>query len=197
MTGFVGFRPDPTGDFAMKKFALAFIVSATPAMAEQSHAEYWREEAARQVARPAASGKVVRSSPERARVKTIVADEARKQLGDKWVPVALKIAYVESRFDPAAVGPRTRHGRAQGVMQVMPGTARAMGYDPARLRDVRYGASAGVAHMRLCIASGVRTDHEMALCHVSGVGGWKRRLSGRDERYKVKYTALVRNARVY
>jgi soluble lytic murein transglycosylase-like protein len=181
----------------MKKIALAFILSATPAMAEQSHADYWREEAARQAAKPVASQRTVRSSPERAHVKKIVADEARKQLGDKWVPVALQIAYVESRFNPAAVGPKTRHGRAQGVMQVMPGTARAMGYDPARLRDVHYGASAGVAHMRLCIASGVRTEHQMALCHVSGVGGWKRRLSGRDERYKTKYTALVRNARVY
>lgn len=181
----------------MKKIALAFVLSATPAMADQSHADYWREEAARQVAKPVASQRVVRSSPERAHVKKIVADEARKQLGDKWVPVALQIAYVESRFNPAAVGPKTRHGRAQGVMQVMPGTARAMGYDPARLRDASYGASAGVAHMRLCIASGVRTEHQMALCHVSGVGGWKRRLNVRDERYKIKYTALVRNARVY
>jgi hypothetical protein len=51
--------------------------------------------------------------------------------------------------------------------------------------------------MRLCIASGVRTEHQMALCHVSGFGGWKRRLNVRDERYKIKYTALVRNARVY
>lgn len=181
----------------MKKFAFAFVVAATPAVADQSHAEYWREEAARQAGVPAASQRARANTPERARVKAIVADEARKQLGEKWVPVALKIAYVESRFDPAAVGPKTKHGRAQGVMQVMPGTARAMGYDPARLRDVKYGASAGVAHMRLCIASGVRTDNEMALCHVSGVGGWKRRLNGRDERYKVKYTALVRNARVH
>lgn len=181
----------------MKKIAFALVVAATPAFAEQSHAEYWNEEAARQAALPVASQKAVRSSSDCAHIKAIVADEVRRQIGEKWVPVALRIAYVESKFNPSAVGPKTRHGRAQGVMQVMPGTARAMGYDPSRLRDARYGAAAGVAHMRMCIASGVRTDHEMALCHVSGVGGWKRRLSGKDEKYKTKYTALVRNARVY
>lgn len=41
-------------------------------------------------------------------------------------PRVLKsMAFVESSFNPEAVGPKTKYGRAQGLMQFMPATARA------------------------------------------------------------------------
>lgn len=41
-------------------------------------------------------------------------------------PNVLKaMAFVESSFNPEAIGPKTKYGRAQGMMQFMPATARA------------------------------------------------------------------------
>ena len=55
-------------------------------------------------------------------------------------PAILKaMASVESNFRPDAVGPRTRSGRAQGMMQFVPATAKAYGlddpFDPAKSVD--------------------------------------------------------------
>jgi len=130
-------------------------------------------------------------------VRRMVAHQARKKLGKRWVKSAVKIAYVESRFNPKAVGPRTRHGRARGVMQVMPKSARAMGFNPRRLNEAAYGIAAGIAHMRLCIQSGVRTDAEMSACHVAGPRGWAIRLRKHAQRYKRIYVAMVRRAPGY
>jgi len=130
-------------------------------------------------------------------VRRMVAHQARKKLGKRWVKSAVKIAYVESQFNPKAVGPRTRHGRARGVMQVMPKSARAMGFNPRRLNEAEYGIAAGIAHMRLCIQSGVRTDAEMSACHVAGTRGWAIRLRKRAQRYKRIYVAMVRRAPGY
>ena len=134
---------------------------------------------------------ILTASPAVASVQQMIATETTRQIGTQWTPTALRIAKLESGFRCNATGPRTRHGRAKGVFQVMPGTARAMGYNPARLHECGYGIAAGVAHMRLCIASGVRTGAQMASCHVAGTHGWKVRLNARAEQYKQKY---VRNA---
>ena len=112
--------------------------------------------------------------------------QVRGQIGRQWEGVAVRIAYVESRHNPSAIGPKTRHGRAQGVLQVMPKSARALGYDPRRLRELRYGIAAGVAHMKACLNAGVRTERDMAACHVSGVAGWKRRTRSNE-----RYVAMV------
>ena len=44
------------------------------------------------------------------------------------------IAQIESSFNPKAVGPKTRYGQAQGLMQIIPATAKALGvkdpFDP-------------------------------------------------------------------
>jgi len=104
-----------------------------------------------------------------------IRSQTRAAIGERWESVAVRIAFVESRYNPRAIGPKTKHGRAAGVFQVMPGTARALGFDYKRLNQMQYGIAAGVAHMRLCIQFGVQTDAEMAACHLKGVGGWKRK----------------------
>lgn len=124
-------------------------------------------------------------------VADMVAAETARRLGAQWVPTALRLAKIESSFNCGAVGPRTRHGNARGVFQVMPGSARALGYDPRRLNECQYGISAGVAHMSACIQSGVQTHMQMASCHVSGVYGWKARLNKRAEKYRREYVRLA------
>lgn len=130
-------------------------------------------------------------APQKKAVADMVAAETARRLGEQWVPSALKIAKLESGFNCGAIGPKTRHGRAKGVFQVMPGSARAMGYDYSRLRDCQYGISAGISHMDMCLKSGVKTHAQMSACHVSGVGGWQRRLNPRAEQYRRKYVRMA------
>lgn len=120
-----------------------------------------------------------------------VAHHAAARLGSQWVPTALKLAKIESGFNCRATGPRTRHGNAKGVLQVMPGSARALGYDHRRLHECDYGIAAGIAHMESCIRAGVRTHAEMAKCHVAGTHGWKTRLNRSAERYKARYVRMA------
>lgn len=128
------------------------------------------------------------------RVVKVVERQARQKLGERWVKTAVKISYVESRHNPAAVGPKTRHGRARGVMQVIPPTARAMGFQYSRLNELEYGVAAGIHHMAICIQTGVRTDAEMAACHVAGPKGWQIRLRRTAQTYKYRYVAMVQRA---
>lgn len=69
-------------------------------------------------------------------------DPLFQQAGEKYNvdPALLKaIASVESNFNPKAVGPQTRSGRAQGMMQFVPAMQKAYGiknpYDPAQSVD--------------------------------------------------------------
>jgi hypothetical protein len=123
--------------------------------------------------RPAALALVLFSTPAAASVPQMVHDRATAVLGARWAPVAVALARKESSFRCNAVGPPTRHGRARGVFQVMPGSARALGYDYAKLFNCGYGIEAGLAHMKLCIAYGVKTDRQMFSCHLRGVAGWR------------------------
>jgi soluble lytic murein transglycosylase-like protein len=136
---------------------------------------------------------IIAASPALASVQQMIAAETTRQIGAKWVPVAIRLAKIESGFRCNAVGPKTRHGRARGVFQVMPGTARAMGFNPNRLHECKYGVMAGVEHMKRCISSGVRNDRQMAKCHVSGWGGWNRNLNKSGNSYRNKYVKMVMN----
>lgn len=172
----------------MNKYALALaMLIATPASAELSNADFFRMDRSNW-SEPAPQKQVTSKSP----VAAMVAREAEAKLGSQWVQTALKLTKIESGFNCNAVGPKTRHGRAQGLLQVMPGTARAMGYNPSRLRECQYGLAAGIEHMRRCIDSGVRTHAQMSSCHVSGFHGWKKRLNARAEKYRNKYIRLAR-----
>lgn len=108
-----------------------------------------------------------------ATVQRMVETRAEQVLGRQWVGTAVLLARKESSFRCNAVGPRTRHGRALGVFQVMPGSAKTLGYQYSKLVDCRYGIDAGLAHMKLCIAHGVRTERQMLSCHLRGVAGWR------------------------
>jgi hypothetical protein len=109
-----------------------------------------------------------------ATVQRMVETRAEQVLGRQWVGTAVLLARKESGFRCNAVGPRTRHGRALGVFQVMPGSAKALGYQYKKLVDCRYGIDAGLAHMKLCLAHGVRTERQMMSCHLRGVAGWRK-----------------------
>ena len=183
----------------MKKyFVILFAFVASPAYADMTHAEF----AARNLSGDWVSPMNYQSSknymsndmgvsPNKKAVADMVAREVSAKLGQQWVQTALKLTKIESGFNCGAVGPKTRHGRAQGLLQVMPGTARAMGYTPSRLRECQYGLAAGVEHMKRCLDSGVRTHTQMASCHVSGFNGWKMRLNSRSEGYRKKYIRLA------
>jgi soluble lytic murein transglycosylase-like protein len=127
-------------------------------------------------------------------VAAAVARQASKKLGSQWAQTAVRLAKIESSFNCNAAGPRVRsHGgdRALGPMQVMPRTARSMGFEPSRLRECEYGIAAGVEHMRRCIETGVRTHVQMSSCYVSGLAGWKKRLHPGAERYRAEYIRLA------
>ena len=137
----------------------------------------------------------LQDSTNKTEIKSMIAHKVEAELGPKWVPVSLRIAKLESNFNPKVVGPRTRHGHAVGLFQLLPSSARALGYSPSRLREAEYNTEAGIAHMKSCLAAGVSTDWEMSLCHVAGPMGWNRRLRKRSQRYKALYAQMVAKSR--
>jgi hypothetical protein len=181
----------------MRYLTLLAVAFATPALAstDMSNAEFFaRAQTGNWVDPPHTDRFSPTPRPQEQRknaVADMVARETARQIGSQWVPTALKLAKLESNFNCRAVGPRTRHGNARGVLQVMPGSARALGYDPRRLNECSYGIAAGVAHMSACLKSGVRTHAQMASCHVAGTHGWKVRLNKKSERYKQRYVRLA------
>lgn len=104
----------------------------------------------------------------------VLAAEVRRLLGERWVPTAVGIARVESSLNCRAVGPPLgrRHGfqRAMGLMQVLPSTARSLGYSgpSSDLLNCDTGALYGALHMRRCLEAGATTTALMARCHVGG-----------------------------
>jgi hypothetical protein len=182
----------------MKKYITAVAVFfATPAYADMSHAEFAARNLSGDWVSPinnysAGETSSVNVRPNKKAVADMVSSSASRTLGSKWSDTAVRLAKLESGFNCGAVGPQTRHGRARGVMQVMPRSASALGYNPSRLNECQHGIDAGIAHMAACIRSGVETHDQMARCHVAGVGGWNKRLNSSAERYKQKYVRLAR-----
>lgn len=103
-------------------------------------------------------------------VRRMVANEATRQ----GVPVALAYAvtHVESRFRCDAIGPRTRHGRARGPLQIIASSARALGFDGAESELATCGAGLryGMAHLRRCVDLAGGDSARAATCHVQGWG---------------------------
>lgn len=188
----------------MKKtlFIVALFFTVSDAAAEMSAGEYftrernsqWTGALVNEVRSPYGALPKTYVPRDRQMVARIVERQAQARLGAHWAPTAIKIAKIENNFRCATPGvPVRSHGgdRAQGAMQVMPRTARAMGFDPRRLHECEYGIAAGIEHMRRCIAAGVRTHAQMAACHISGWAGWNRRLARKPEQYKQHYIRLA------
>lgn len=127
--------------------------------------------------------------------KKVVIDQitavVKKELGEEWVASALKIAKVESGYQCNVTGPKTRHGRAKGVFQMMDSSAKALGYDPGKMYDCNENIAAGVAHMKVCIRYGVKDPRGMAACHVAGWNHWNVKLARQHERYKQQYIRMA------
>jgi soluble lytic murein transglycosylase-like protein len=64
------------------------------------------------------------------------------------------IIAVESQFTPGAVSPRG----ARGLMQVMPSTARELGFDAGALHDAELNIAAGTAYLEVLVR-GARKAH--------------------------------------
>lgn len=135
------------------------------------------------------------NSSDRQAVAKAVADEARRRLGDEHVNSALRITKLESGFRCHVLGPKTRHGRAVGPLQVLPSSARALGVEDLH-KDCKAQITAGILHMEKCLQAGARTYRDMAACHVAGWGGWNKRLNRRAERYKQKYIRMAQASNV-
>ena len=187
----------------MKITALALVAlsMAAPALAdEMSAAEYFARDKANnwtgELVYPSNPyGKLVKLSKmtaEKQKVADAIKRHVTAQLGDKWVDTALRIAKLESGFACHAKGPKTRHGNAKGVFQLIDSSARTLGFDPAQMYDCEQNILAGVAHMKACIEQGgVREPREMAACHVAGWANWNVKLARRPERYKQRYVSLA------
>lgn len=130
-------------------------------------------------------------------VAKAVADEARSRLGADHVEDALRLTRLESGFQCHVLGPKTKHGRAVGPLQVLPSSAFELGISASDLSsDCKAQIAAGIMHMDKCLKSGANTYKKMAACHVAGWRGWNVKLSRRAEAYKQKYVRLAQASSV-
>jgi hypothetical protein len=125
-----------------------------------------------------------------------IASKARSRLGPEWVEPALKIAKIESGYTCDVKGPKTKHGRAIGPLQVLVSSAESLGITAAELNSSCMAQiEAGMRHMERCIQLGARTQAQFASCHVSG-NPFNPRLSRKAERYRQKYIKMAQNAKI-
>jgi len=140
------------------------------------------------VAEPSQAMTADRPAYDKATVRSIVEDEARRS--SVPLPLALAVAHVESRFQAHAVSSKG----ARGVMQIMPATARgSLGIHPDDLWEPRTNVRAGLAYL-----TKLRNRYgswELALSHYNG--GTLRKAAGvyRPHGYTAGYVADVLAAR--
>lgn len=149
---------------------LLVAVIATPTAADLDMYQVWRHDAAQAAFNPLPAAVHGRRQMRDSAVSRAVEAEARRQ----GVPVHLAhaVAHVESRHRCGAVGPRTRHGRAHGPLQIMPGSARALGFtgDARDLATCEAGLRYGMRHLAVCWERSGRSYAGAATCHVQGWG---------------------------
>jgi len=134
-------------------------------------------------------------SSEKKKVAKMVASEARSRLGEKHVNDALRLTNLESRFRCHVLGPKTRHGRAVGPLQVLPSSARALGVDNMH-NDCKAQILAGILHMEKCIQVGAKSYSQLAACHVAGWGGWNKKLNRKATVYRAEYVRMAHAQKV-
>ena len=135
------------------------------------------------------------SDPNKAKVAEMVASEARARLGSQHVETALRLTKLESGYRCHVLGPKTRHGRAVGPLQVLPSSARALGVDSLH-NDCKAQITAGILHIEKCISVGAKTYNQLAACHVAGWGGWNKKLNRKAQAYRAKYVRMAQASKV-
>lgn len=184
-------------------WALTLTSLTHPLVAEESAAEFFRKDreywsrGLRAPDTPKWGGNLyfVPSDPTKAKVAEMVAAEARARLGQQHVESALRLTKLESGYRCHVLGPKTRHGRAVGPLQVLPSSAKALGVESLH-NDCKAQITAGILHMEKCLQVGAKTYNQIAACHVAGWGGWNKKLNRSAERYKQKYIRMAQASKV-
>lgn len=174
-----------------------------PLTANESAAEFFRKDRdywSRGLKAPDSeswTGKLyfIPSDPNKAKVAQMVAKEAKARLGSQYVESALRLTRLESGYRCHVLGPRTRHGRAVGPLQVLPSSAAALGIHSLH-NDCKAQITAGVLHMEKCISVGAKTYNQLAACHVAGWGGWNKKLNRKATAYRAKYVRMAQASKV-
>lgn len=185
----------------MKRAIIASIISAiiasslsSMAFDDESNAAYWNRE--RNNAPAAYTPAYGTLNATKASVAQQIAEGARAKLGDQWVASALKIGKIESGYTCHAKGPKTRHGRAVGPMQVLVPSAASLGISAWELNSsCAVQIEAGLRHMERCVKLGAHTEAQMASCHVSG-NPFKGKLVRKAERYRQQYVRMAAAAKI-
>jgi soluble lytic murein transglycosylase-like protein len=167
---------------------VATLTTATFSRSFENATSYVSANTSRDFVEPSRPREMRLTNPSTAAVAEIVQDEAIRA----GVPpaLALAVAHVESRLRPEAIGPRTRYGRAVGLMQVLPSTARSLGHrgSHADLRHPRTNARLGVSYLRQGIA---RYGNDTCRVAMFYHGGPNTRIWGRRTQ---TYCSLVQRA---
>jgi hypothetical protein len=136
-------------------------------------------------------------SQDKSKVAAMVAKEAKSVLGEQHVQDALRLTRLESGYRCHVLGPKTRHGRAVGPLQVLPSSAAAFGINSHDLhKDCKAQITAGILHMEKCISVGAKSYNQLAACHVAGWGGWNKKLNRRAQAYRAKYVRMAQASKV-
>ena len=185
--------------------ALTLTSLIHPLAADESAADFFRKDrdywsrGLRAPETPAWAGKLDLNamSPDKAKVAAMVAAEAKSVLGQQHVQDALRLTKLESGYRCHVLGPKTRHGRAVGPLQVLPKSAEAFGISSYDLhRDCKAQIMAGIKHMEKCISVGAKSYNQLAACHVAGWGGWNKRLNRKAQAYRAKYVRMAQASKV-
>ena len=135
-------RADGLGDFLSAVLGSQRVATQTPAPRYRHH-------------------KIIAPHSHIGATTNLIAMNVSERLGAQWVPVALRIAHIESGGRCNA-----RNGKALGIFQVInPGQ---FGVSSGQALTCEGGVRAGVAHMERCIRNGARTNAQMMACHNSG-----------------------------
>jgi hypothetical protein len=131
-------------------------------------------------------------SQEKQRVADAVARATRNKVGESYVDDVLRLTKLESGFTCHVLGPRTRHGRAVGPLQVMPRSGEALGVSTKDLHaSCDAQIEAGLRHIEKCISVGATAYKQLAACHVAGWDNWDRTLNRKSAEYRERYIRMA------
>ena len=131
-------------------------------------------------------------SKDKQQVASAVAKATRSKVGEAYVDDVLRLAKLESGFTCNVRGPRTRHGRAVGPLQVMPHSGEALGISSKDLHtSCDAQIEAGLRHVEKCISVGATTYKQLAACHVAGWDNWNKPLAKKSAEYRERYIRLA------